>query len=414
MIIRKEDHSGPCSCGRDHALSTQLCVIESGSLLRIAEYLEACNISGNGVVVYDENTYRATEGRHPAAMHEIILSPEGLHADDHAVALVMPQIPEGCDYLIAIGGGSIHDVTRYCAYKKGVPFVACPTCASVDGFCSSVAAVTWEGFKKTLSAVSPTLVVADLDVIRFAPVHLAKAGFADLMGKYIALTDWKIGNILTGEYFCPTIFEMTQVAAQKVLECAHLITERDEAAYEKLMYGLILSGLAMQLLGNSRCASGAEHHVSHLIEMEPEGLGAHSDALHGEKVGVATLLYCQEYHRLKNAPEVFAHDYVPATEEEVENFFGKRLCQSVMEENAKDCAEGITAEQFQKAFPQIAAVLDEIPTAEHLQKIYDELGVMSTLSDLGVDDSKKDIIFHYSPIVRNRLTLMRLQRGMKA
>ncbi len=414
MIIRKEDHSGPCSCGRDHALSTVLCVIESGSLLRIAEYLESSGISGKGVVVYDENTYHATEGRHPAAIHEIILNPEGLHADDHAVDLVYPQIPEGCDYLIAVGGGSIHDVTRYCAYKKGVPFVACPTCASVDGFCSSVAAVTWEGFKKTLSAVSPTLVVADLDVIRNAPVHLAKAGFADLMGKYIALSDWKIGHILTGEYFCPTIFEMTQVAAQKVLECAHLITQRDENAYEKLMYGLILSGLAMQLLGNSRCASGAEHHVSHLIEMEPEGLGEHSDALHGEKVGVATLLYCEEYHNLKNMPEVFAQDYVSASEEEVKGFFGERLYQSVMEENNKDCAAGITAEHFQACFPRIAAMLEEIPTAEQLSKIYKDLDVMSTLADLGVSNEKKEIIFHYSPIVRNRLTLMRLKRGMKA
>ena len=33
------------------------------------------------------------------------------------------------------------------------------------------------------------------------------------------------------------------------------------------MYALLLSGLAMQMVGNSRPASGAEHHMSHLWEM---------------------------------------------------------------------------------------------------------------------------------------------------
>ena len=35
-------------------------------------------------------------------------------------------------------------------------------------------------------------------------------------------------------------------------------------AYEQLMYALIISGLAMQIIGSSRPASGAEHHMSHL------------------------------------------------------------------------------------------------------------------------------------------------------
>ena len=50
---------------------------------------------------------------------------------------------------------------------------------------------------------------------------------------------------------------------------------------EKLMYALILSGLAMQMVGNSRPASCAEHHLSHLWEMEV--VNGPLDALHGEK-----------------------------------------------------------------------------------------------------------------------------------
>lgn len=45
------------------------------------------------------------------------------------------------EQLIAIGSGTIRDITRYCAYTKRIPFVSCPTAASV-------AAMTWEGRKR--------------------------------------------------------------------------------------------------------------------------------------------------------------------------------------------------------------------------------------------------------------------------
>jgi len=45
-------------------------------------------------------------------------------------------------------------------------------------------------------------------------------------------------------------------------------------AYAHVTYGLLMSGLAMQMLGTSRPASGAEHHVSHFIEVEPAVLSA--------------------------------------------------------------------------------------------------------------------------------------------
>ena len=93
---------------------------------------------------------------------------------------------------------------------------------------------------------------------------------------------------------------MTLDATQAVTKSAEAIKNGSISAYEKLIYGLILSGFAMQMLGNSRCASGAEHHISHLIEMQPEGLGVKSNALHGEKVGVATLLACRQYHKIKS------------------------------------------------------------------------------------------------------------------
>lgn len=412
MIIDGKKYSGVCACGKTHEMTTELCVIEAGAMAKIEEYLTRCGLCGEGVAIYDENTYLATEGLHPRVKKEIIPPPCGLHADNRGTALAMKEmIP--CDYLVAVGSGTVHDITRYTAHELGIPFVSCPTAASVDGFCSSVAAMTWDGYKKTFTAVAPRLVLADLDVIAKAPAFLTNSGFGDMIGKLIALADWRVGHILTGEYFCPAIHGMTLSATEAVIDAAGDIKRGDVAAYEKLTYGLLMSGLAMQLLESSRCASGAEHHISHLIEMEPAGLSLHSDALHGEKVGVGTLLAAREYHRVKsNAPRAW-RDYPLPREEEVHAVFGERLSESILTENAKNCAEGITAKALEEKWEEIVKVIDAIPTYEALYTVFGTLGVKASLSDIGVPEEKEAFLLDYSPLVRNRVTLMRLRAMMK-
>lgn len=411
MIIDSQKYNGRCSCGHEHKMTTEFCVIEPGCLANVDEYIGKCGLTGFSVAIYDENTYKATSRLRPKADKEIILPPANLHADNHGVALAMEQIPESCDYMIAVGSGTIHDITRFCAYKKGVPFVSCPTAASVDGFCSSVAAMTWDGYKKTMEAVAPKIVVADLDIIAKAPAFLTNAGFGDMIGKFIALADWKTAHTLTGEYFCTTIHDMTMDATKAVTESAQAIKDGDISAYEKLIYGLLMSGLAMQMLGNSRCASGAEHHISHLIEIQPRHLGVQSDALHGEKVGVGTLMACREYHRLKDSSLRWG-DYCPASSGYIQDMFGDPLSLSIIQENAKDCAAGITAELIAEKWEQIREIIDTVPTPEELIEKYEVLGLKSSLGDIDVPREKRDLLLEYSPLVRNRLTLMRLRRGI--
>lgn len=82
------------------------------------------------------------------------------------------------------------------------------TAASVDGFCSTVAAMTWHGYKKALPAIAPELVISDTEIIRNAPLELAKNDIGNILAKYTALTDWKISHVLTGAYFCPRICDL--------------------------------------------------------------------------------------------------------------------------------------------------------------------------------------------------------------
>lgn len=413
MIIDSTIYGGPCSCGRTHQLETQIAVVEAGCLSKFETYLAEYGIEGFRTVIYDRNTYHAEGVVRPAAQQEVILNPDNLHANEVGVAMVMDQLSDQTQVLVAIGSGTIHDITRYCAYLKGLPFISCPTAASVDGYCSSVAAMTWEGAKKTLTAVAPRMVLADLNVISKAPVHLARSGFGDMIGKYIALADWRIAHAITGEFYCDRIAKIMEEATYAILESAEGIAAGEKPAFEKLTYGLILSGIAMQMMGNSRPASGGEHHISHCIEMGPDGLGIHSDALHGEKVGVGTLLAAAEYHRLAGLSADCWKDYPGLSAEEISAVFGQRLTQQVQDENRADCAAGITGEQIRSCWERIRAEIEKIPAADTLLMAYEKIGAMTSLSQLGVAEELAPALLDVSPMVRNRLTLMRLRRCLK-
>lgn len=410
MVIDSLKYNGLCSCGREHKMETVFSIIESGSLKDIRRYMREYAISGYTVAVYDENTYKATADRHPDADLEIILNPEKLHANEHGVELLLKQLPNNTEVLIAVGSGTIHDIVRYCAYQKGVDFVSCPTAASVDGFCSSVAAMTWNGCKKTLTAVAPKIVIADIDVIKKAPIRLAKSGFGDMVGKYVALTDWKISNIIKNEFYCERIAQMTLEATEAVVESASGILKGNESSFVNLMYGLLLSGLAMQMMGNSRPASGAEHHISHIIEMEPIGLNVHSDALHGEKVGVGTILAISEYQRLCGCSNIHFENYEEYNADFLSAIFGENVSKEILAENQKDVANGITAELLRNNWEKISVEVNKLPNIKWLGSLYFDLDVKSKLTDIGVDENMTKVLLDCSPTVRNRLTLMRLRK----
>ncbi len=411
MIIDSTLYNGACACGRSHEMATKEAVIEPGCLKQLPAYARKHGLTGPCAVVYDENTYCAVNMVHPEAYQEIILPAANLHADEHAVGLVLARLKPEIRYLVAVGGGTIHDTTRYCAHARNIPFVACPTAASVDGFCSTISAMTWQGFKKTMPGVAPTLVLADIDIIKEAPLRLNLSGAGDIFGKYTALADWKIANLLTGEYFCPTIEAMTRNAVDAVRQGCQKLAQKDTESVTQLTYALILSGLAMQMMGNSRPASGCEHHISHLLEMNPAAFPFHSSALHGEKVGVGTILASEEFHRLTEITDIsgFVQPYAFPEQEKIRSFYGEALWTGTLEENKNDCMAQVSQEKLISAWPQIRQVIAQIPAADQLRSLYAQTGIRSTLEEIGVPDEYLGSLLDYSPTARNRLTMMRVR-----
>ena len=294
--------------------------------------------------------------------------------------------------MIAVGSGTVHDITRFHAYEMKIPFFSVPTAASVDGFVSTVAAMTWHGFKKSFTAVSPVVVIADTDIFK------------------TALADWKITHLLTGEYICKEICDMEYQALDSLISSLDGLKTGDTKAYEDLMYGLLLSGLAMQMTGNSRPASGAEHHMSHLWEMEV--LNDYIDFYHGEKVGVGLVLSSKIYH--KAAEKMLAEDFkvkdaMPIEEDLIREKFNKPgMFDIIMEENTPNLLEQVDPKKLIEHKEEIAAIINEIPTDEELIAMINKVEGVKSLEDLGFDESYQAETARLSPYVRARITFMRL------
>lgn len=417
MKISVENLSGKCQCGKAHTIAVKEIYIEKGAAKILKSMLTDGELSAynSPTVVCDKNTAKAAEG----LLSEIsglcavaCLNPEGLHADERSTETLEELMPDNCGLILAVGSGTIHDICRYTACKRGIPFVSVPTAASVDGFVSTVAAMTWKGMKKTFPAVSPIYVFADTDIFANAPYRLTASGISDLMGKYTALADWKAANLITGEHICDRIVAMEEEALDDVTELIEEIQNGDPSACEKLMYALILSGLAMQMTGNSRPASGAEHHVSHFIEMEI--INDNVDALHGEKVSVGLVLCLKKYKELsddiKNGRiEVKKYDS-GILDTAVKVFDKKGLAEGMLAENSPDPLLSVDMDELKRKLGKISDIIDELPDERIITELLRKGGCTVTLGDIGVDSSLEQEILELSPFVRNRLTINRLSK----
>lgn len=412
MIINAYDYNGLCSCGKKHIMNTKAAIIEPGCLGRIDKYLSSYGIEGKCCALYGENSFRATEGCHPMADQVIIMESEGLHANEVYTAKVLSALEDDIEIILAVGSGTIHDIARFCAHERGIRFVSCPTAASVDGFCSTVAAMTWYGYKKTLPAVAPEIVIADIDIIKNAPRELTVSGIGDIMAKYTALADWRISHIVTGEYLCERIFSITQEALKMAAESIKGIENGEVSAYEAVTYALIMSGLAMQMMGNSRPASGTEHHFSHTIEMGPRKLQVRFPAMHGEKAGVGTIYALNEYKRLAAEKDItpYLQKYTPLDAEEITEFFGETLGKAILKENENDCLAAVTPEDISDSWEAVRDVVAALPDGEVVASQLAALGGKRTAESIGVAEEDVPTILRYAPSVRNRLTLMRMKR----
>ena len=407
MIMNCEQYTGKCVCGREHSLETRKVVVAEKALENFEEYMQELGLTGRRTVVYDEITWKLTEGKHVKADQNIVLDPKGLRAEDILIENMMKDLDHP-EVIVAVGAGTIMDFGRYPAYKLGIPFVAIPTLASSDGFTANICSAIMNGQKKSTPMCAPVLVVADLDIISGAPARLIASGINDILAKYTSLADWRISHLVDGEYYCPMVADLAEHALKLMRGAADKYAATGVADHEAMTMAQMESGLTMQLMDNSRAASGAEHLMAHLVEMHPPRF-ENAEGIHGECVGVGTFQCIREYHKLASMKPK-AKPFTPLTEAWVLEKFGERLAPGIMKENENDVLGTFPSQNIVDHWDEIKAMLDALPSVEEMDKLYSECGCKYLPEHIGIDPSLADEMLDISAAIRNRLTLVRMKR----
>src|SRR5215470_6936670 len=215
--------------------------------------------------------------------HDIVsaLFHEVKEASVEAAVRLLGAVPSSCKALIGVGGGRALDVAKYTASLTGLPYFAAPTSLSNDGFGSPQASLALEGTRRSLPTGLPEAVVVDIAVCQRAPLTLWHSGVGDLCSKFTAVSDWKLAFRRRGVPVNDLAALMSDASVFQFM--ANPVP--DEQGTRLLATALMLNGVAMEIAGSSRPASGSEHLISHALDMT----GA-SHRLHGLQTGTAAYL----------------------------------------------------------------------------------------------------------------------------
>ena len=250
------------------------------------------------IVVADKNTWRVAGAEVFEALQasgvpvqKFLFEEDEFHADwDHIEALDRVLDETGA-IAVSIGSGTINDLCKLCSHHHKQSYLTVPTAASVDGYTSFGASITYQNAKQTFECPAPVAVVADVDVIAAAPREMTAAGYADLAAKVPAGAEWMISDLVGTEPIQPAAWHVLQDCLDELLSNPTGVAAGETKAVSDLFEGLILSGFAMQAARSSRPASCCDHLFSHILDMTHHRYNG-KFVSHGFQVAIGTLTMC--------------------------------------------------------------------------------------------------------------------------
>lgn len=418
-----------CDCGRTHKSLFAHFIFEPDAIEKLPELLgELCY--RRPYLISDTHTYKIAgkkvedvlrKADIPFTSH-VLKSPENgdLAADEHALGSIAMANDTEADIIISVGTGTINDLGRYFSYITGRPFLLVATAPSMDGLVSGVAPLIFHNMKITFPAQEPLALVCDPEIMASAPLKMLAAGAADILGKYNCLLDWKLSHIVNGEYYCDTIAGIMRTAVDQTMESTKGLASHDPKAVAILTQALVLSGIAMDFCGNSRPASGAEHHQSHYWEMQFlfDGIPA---VLHGTKVGIGTVLMLELYNMLA---EMERPDFAkiregisnrPSREEwekEIRRCYrdGAEGIIELEKKAGKNRAEGLLKRLsvMEEKWDEISALAKTAPRACEIYHVLEKMGAAKVPGDVGISREYVYDSIRYGKELRDRYTILQL------
>ncbi|MFN3202200.1 MAG: iron-containing alcohol dehydrogenase [Bradymonadia bacterium] len=361
------------------------------------------------LVVADPETWAAVSPLPEAvAQWPRLVLPTHPHADDETVEQVRARMEsEGATGALAIGAGTINDLCKRACHLLEKPYVVLGTAASMNGYASGIAAIMSAGLKTTVPATPPRSIILDTEILSQAPMTLTHAGLGDLISKPVSDTCWWLADQLDGVGYSTTPGKIVEAAVAGAAAAAGQLPEPE--AVGALGKALVLSGVSMVVAGSSSPASGGEHLLSHLWDMEAVQAGEET-RLHGTQVGVTTCITAALYQRLLKVTEP---DFPPvpswADEEARLKAAHGELAPIVLEPSK---GKHGTAERrvaiMRARWSEMLADLKArtLPTPAEVRAILDAAGAPSTLEAINEDRANAARVLRLARDIRNRITVL--------
>ena len=397
-----------CECGKRHECPIKSVYIEKNAINRL---VDICAEYNGILIVADQNTFSVAGEKIKTVLcgksiKEVIFTGDRvLVPNEEAIAQVEKALGN-VDLILAVGSGVIQDLCKYVSHFNKIPYIDVATAPSMDGYASDGAAMILKGMKETVKAGLPLSIIADTEILCNAPIDMIKAGYGDVIGKYSALNDWKISNLVTGEYLCPFIYQLTYDQIEKVVSLADGLLKRNEESINSLMQALVVIGILMSFAGSSRPASGSEHHLSHFYEIT--GIIDNKPYFsHGLDVAYSTVLTAKIRENLLNA------DFGNPFEQECENDRNANI-NRIYKQVAPNCIALQNKlnnyvdrrADYARLEEQLKGVLREMPSSNEIIRLLSLVGLgVNEFYDFYGEEKIKDSV-KYAKDLKDRFTVL--------
>lgn len=414
-----------CVCGKDHRSTVDEVIVGRGVVTRLPEVIlryEAKKV----FVLADKNTYAVAGERVCKLLSDsgiaytlYVMQQDAIEPNEEAVGSVVMHFDNSCDMTVVVGSGVLNDVAKIVSTIRGQRYVIVATAPSMDGFASNSAAMIRDNFKLSLDTCTASVIIGDTEILAAAPMRMLLSGIGDMLAKYISILEWRLANIICGDYYCEGVATLIRQALRECVDNARGLVQRDESAVAAVFKGLVLSGEAMMYAGVTRPASGTEHYFSHFWDMRGLAMGTPID-LHGIQCAVGTYQTMKAYEQIKKVTpnREKALDYVksfdlPAWQKVLCEYAGAggEMMIKVEEKEQKYSIQkhAKRLEILISRWDEIVDIInEELPAFEELDKLYDVLGMPKRPSDIGQKDEDTKTVFLATKDVRDKYVSSRL------
>jgi len=257
--------------------------------------------------------------------------------DIHASVEVLPPVnrilsASSASRVVVLGSGSLTDLVKHALHEAGDvrPFLVVPTALTVTAFTSAFAVLEEAGAKRTRVSRPVTACLWYSEVLAGAPAAMSRAGYGDLLARFVAYGDWYLSHELRmAENYDERAYRLMEPFAPLLEGSASgFATERQaHETIEMVSAALSMAGIAMSVSGETTPLSGYEHVISHALDFLRLTSGRPL-VLHGEQVALATLSSAMSFDLLLELPELDVSKFRVLPEQRVRKMIAGFLEQS--------------------------------------------------------------------------------------